>query len=352
MLFRRIDNPERIMAYIRDSDKKNMFLVVKELITLTFNKKEIPYYYFKHLYKKEVTNIFDYLGTKERARIHQSKELQSYELSTIMENKLNFANYCEKHGLNSPTVVGYNFLKRFYFQGNIQKIATKEELVNYYSNIFRKTNLDELFVKPLALLGGKGCFKISPNNLEEQMNEHFEELLSRSYIYTRVVKQHGKINEIHSKSVNTLRLLTLITENGYTEMISAAMRFGIGENVVDNNSAGGFFIGINLKDGTLKTAGWTKSLFGGKKITHHPNSNFQLGGFEVPFFKEACEMVVGYTKYIPNRIIGWDVAIEPTGPTIIEANHNPYFGLSDIAIGGLLKNKHFRKLVVQVNNKK
>ncbi|TGV00700.1 sugar-transfer associated ATP-grasp domain-containing protein [Flavivirga rizhaonensis] len=66
---------------------------------------------------------------------------------------------------------------------------------------------------------------------------------------------------------------------------------------------------------------------------------------EIPFFKEACKEVVNAVKIIPDRFIGWDVAITQNGPIIVEANWDPHIFLSDYAYGGLLKNRHIKRLV-------
>lgn len=62
-------------------------------------------------------------------------------------------------------------------------------------------------------------------------------------------------------------------------------------------------------------------------------------------------MVIEFNEYIPNQVIGWDIAITPDGLTIIEANHNPSLFLSDTANEGLLKNPDFKKLVDEVTNR-
>ncbi|WP_420322291.1 sugar-transfer associated ATP-grasp domain-containing protein [Flagellimonas sp.] len=347
-IFRFVNNPQRIKAYLNDPEKKNILQVIKELITLAFYKKEIPYYYFTHLYKKEVDNIRDYLSTNQRAQIHADVEMNRVEYVSILENKLNFAFYFEKFNLRTPRAIAHNFSNHFFHKGNVQILHTNDDLKNYFRHILRSQEANELFARPLSLLGGKGCFKLTLDNLEEKLNEHKNSLIAQSYLFTEVIKQHPKINEIHRNAVNTIRFLTYITDEGKIEILSAAMRFGIGESVVDNNSSGGFFIKVDKREGTLAKAGWTKPHFGGIKITHHPDTNFKLEGFKIPFYQEACKMVVEYAQYIPHKLIGWDVAVGIDGPTVIEANHNPFLTLSDIGAEGLLRNPSFRSFMEEV----
>ncbi|WP_181899564.1 sugar-transfer associated ATP-grasp domain-containing protein, partial [Flagellimonas nanhaiensis] len=298
-------------------------------------KKEMPYYYFLHLYKKEVKNIKDFLSTKERALVRKDI-VKKYELVSILHNKLSFALYCEIYNLKTPEPILYSLSNNYYYNKKVTTNINNRDLVIYIRDILKNESVDELFVRPLSLFGGTGCFKLTLDNLEATLEEQRESLQNGNYLFTKVVKQHPEINKIQEKSVNTIRMLTHVTDEGKISMLSAVMRFGVGDSVVDNSSAGGFYIPINLKEGTLMSKGWAKTDFGGERITHHPDSKFKLEGFKIPFYKESCEMVIEYTKYIPNKLIGWDVAITPDGPTIIEANDSPYLGLSDIGAGGLL----------------
>ena len=339
------NNPQRIRVFLKDRDKKGVLLIIKEVLMLLFVKKEVPMYYFKHLYKKEITNVFDYLGTAEAARIQRDKGLHKYEHTSIMNNKLNFALYCQNFSLPTPTLLGHNLLKSYFLNGELRTIENKDQLVQYFENLLDASGEDDLFVKPLADYGGKGCLKLSKKKLSRQIDSNMESLLANGHIFSKVVQQHPEIDKIHSKSLNTLRIITYITDENTTEVVSTFMRFGIGESIVDNGSSGGLYVGIGTQKGQLKDYGYKTMTFGGDKVTHHPNSNFRFGGFKIPYFKEACELAVSAVDYFPDRWIGWDIAITPDGPIIIEANDCPDLHMSDVASEGLLKNRHIKNLV-------
>lgn len=88
--------------------------------------------------------------------------------------------------------------------------------------------------------------------------------------------------------------------------------------------------------------------YGGKVIHEHPDSGFTFEGFKVPYFKEACEEVLKGVKVIPDRFIGWDVAITPNGPVIIEANNGPHLPSVEMGYGGLLQNQSIKKLMEEL----
>ncbi len=132
--------------------------------------------------------------------------------------------------------------------------------------------------------------------------------------------------------------------NGDVNIISSFFRMGTAGAVVDNIASGGMFVGIDHNSGTLKQEGYRNLEFGGEVLRNHPDTNFEFMGFKIPYYNEACELVQKATKTIPNRLIGWDVAITPTGPTIIEGNEHPDLYAADLAYGGLLNNEQIKRI--------
>tara|TARA_R110001583_G_scaffold48642_5_gene152346 strand:- start:972 stop:2024 length:1053 start_codon:yes stop_codon:yes gene_type:complete len=342
---RNFENIGRIKVFIKDPNKKSLLKIIKEVIVLMFTKKEIPFYYFKYVYRKDVKNYLDYLSTSEVNAIGSSKLLHKPEYHSLLDNKLFFALFCEKTSLNTPKLISYNLGNTFYYNNTIKQIWNRNELVDFFENVFALSNLEGLFFRPPSEYGGKGCFKLTKKDLKNEIEDKFELFINGYYVHTEIINQHEEINKIHNKSVSTLRIISFITPENTIEIISVFMRFGVGNMVVDNASSGGFSVGINLEDGTLKQAGHYLLEYGGVDIYKQPNSGFKFEGFKVPFFKEACEEVINAVKIIPDRFIGWDIAITPDGPTIVEANKGPHLFMSDYAYGGLLQNAHIKKLL-------
>lgn len=341
-------DPERIKFFFKDSNKKNFLKICKEILVLWATKKEVPMYYFKHLYKKDIKNYRDYLGPKEVRRIHASKELHKLEYTSILHNKLSFTLYCERNCISTPKLIGHNFGSSFFYGNGFHEIASLEELVHFYAGIFSPTGPKAVFFRPLALNGGQGCFKLDRDRFSKQLASEYKNLMQGDYTHTEAITQHKEIDTIYEKSINTLRILTHI-DNSNVDIVSSFLRVGAGGSVVDNGSSGGMFVGIDHKSGTLKRIGYRDMKFGGGEFEKHPDSGFRFEGFQVPFFKEACELAVKTAKHIPDGFIGWDIAITPSGPTIIEGNEDPHLFMSDVAYGGLLKNPFMKKVLARVN---
>ncbi len=339
----------RIKVFFKDPNKKSFLKIIKEVTILAFTKKEIPFYYFKYLYRQNIDNYLDYLSLKEQRKLQNHKQLHHPEYVEILDNKLKFALFGKSNQLATPKMVGYNLKSNFFYGDAEHQISDLNQLGLSYKKLYDNHKVDHLFFRPLSGNGGKGCFKLSKSNLEEELKQKGDTILNSEYIYTKVVEQHQSINQIHDKCINTLRIVTLITFEGAIEIISAFMRFGVGKNAVDNASSGGFFVGINHDDGTLKSKGHFLPQYGGQEIYKHPDSGFKFEGFKIPFYKEACETVINGVKAIPNRFIGWDIAISNMGPVIIEANTKPHMQMSNIADGGMLKNKHIKNVMTELS---
>lgn len=324
--------------------------MMKEVMHLTFLKREVPFYYFKHLYNKNVSNYTDYLSTKEVVAIGKSQVLHRPDLKILFDNKLFFALFCEKSAVNSPRLISHNLRNCFVYRKKNIPITTTEALYDFFKMIFDKENMDSIFLRPLSDFGGKGCIKLVKQTLKKQIDHSFDILLSGNFVHTQVIRQHEKINAIHSKSVNTIRIISLVTPEKEVDLICSFMRFGVGDNVVDNSASGGFFVPVIQELGELNPEGYYTLSFGGNKLDRHPESGFRFEGYKIPFFEEACQEVVKAVKLMPDRFIGWDIAISQEGPVIIEANSDPHIFYTDFCYQGLLKNKNYRNLIAELKN--
>jgi len=343
-----LKDPGRIKVFFKDPDKKNIIKIIKEVLVLWSTKNELPIYYFKYLYKSYVKNYRDYLAPGEARKIHGSGRLHKIEYTSILNNKLNFALYCETYGISTPVLVGHNFGGSFFSGSGIRSISNLTELVNLYGEVFDKIDADAIFFRPLALNGGRGCFMLNRETYTRQLKTEYENLMLGDYTHTEAVEQHPAINAIYGKSINTLRILTHKDKDN-VDIISSFIRLGAGGSIVDNGSSGGLFVGIEQESGALKRTAYRDMKFGGGEFGVHPDTGFRFEDFEIPYFKEACELAEKAARYIPNGFIGWDIALTENGPTIIEGNEDPHLFMSDVAYGGLLKNPKMKKMISNIN---
>ncbi len=348
MLLKRIGN---FRFFFKDSNKKSWSKMFKEILHFWYVKKELPLDYFRRfLYRKEVENYIDYLGYKQYKRIVFSEKLVSREINSILDNKLSMDYYFSSMNLPMPNLTSHNLKNHYCFNSEVRVIKTRKGLIDFFNLVFENNLEKKLFLKPLDSVGGKGVLLLNKQTLEAQVDKYLTDLLNNSFLHQEVIKQHEDINKVYSKSINTLRIETYINNEYEIKILSVIMRFGVGNSIVDNASAGGFYISVNLDTGKLQGIGRQDLVAGGQVYSSHPDTNTKLEGVRIPFFKEACELAKKAAQYLPNRIIGWDIAITPNGPIIIEGNQTPGMDMTDIAYGGYCKHPMVKEMLSIVNS--
>ena len=69
------------------------------------------------------------------------------------------------------------------------------------------------------------------------------------------IYQHRAMSILNPTSVNTIRIIST-RWNQKTCILAAMVRIGVDEQLVDNASSGGTFVGINVAEGTLMKYGY------------------------------------------------------------------------------------------------
>lgn len=139
----------------------------------------------------------------------------------------------------------------------------------------------------------------------------------RDFIIQEIIQQHEVINQLYDKSVNSIRIMSIILD-GEVHIVSSVIRMGRDGSRVDNTSHGGLVCGLT-SDGRLRETGFDKT---GAKWTRHPQGavfkDFQLVGYDkcVNVIRQVAGRL-GTTTHL----ISWDFAIDRDGePVLIEAN--------------------------------
>jgi hypothetical protein len=195
----------------------------------------------------------------------------------------------------------------------------------------------DLFVKPVFGRGGRGAERWdfldgryrSARGEELGIDDLLARLAERSrdmpLLIQRRLINHRDLEPLNNGALSTVRVLTCLNEAGEPELIGAAMRMAIGGNrVVDNLHAGGIAASVDLATGTLGPAsdlgadsrlGWMDS---------HPDGGAPITGTRLPMWDEVCQFALSTHKAFGDRLlVGWDIAITPDGPVLVEGNGSP-----------------------------
>lgn len=285
--------------------------------------------------------IEEYILEREGVTIFWISSVLQWGKIRQLDHKITGWQWLTDKGIAAPKRLGHLIRKNntVIWQKTDEQTGTVQELLSQNDN--------SVFIKPNDGALGKGCAVLQQKNGNLYINE---KLSSTSDLYHTVtepllIEEHIKsvpeLAQFHPSSLNTLRLITMRKPDGSLYLDRAVIRMGVNNSNVDNWSAGGVCVKIN-DDGTLDEYGHFKDISKYPCKTH-PDSNIEFKGFAIPQYHEAVQMVLkAHSKVKRINGMGWDVAISPRGPIIIEMN--PFFMLFQTPCGPLRRTIYTRYL--------
>lgn len=175
----------------------------------------------------------------------------------------------------------------------------------------------ECIAKPNRGEQGKGIYVVS-NDIIANNHHILEELSSCDYILEAKLANCKELDRINHSSLNTLRVYTMLDKTGKPVILNMMLRIGKTGSDVDNWGAGGVAYEINLDEGIVHGYGIDKQCH---KHLKHPGTDFVMPGFKIPQYPKVLEMIEKLCRIDSNsRLVGWDIAITPDGPELIEMN--------------------------------
>lgn len=279
---------------------KNSFLLLIDFIYCYFRYKCLPRQYI--------------IGRFYEKRNFERKKILTYK---------NFCKLIEKHN-NSKEIyklkcknefnkIFDDFIKRDWLLCEENNQLKVEEFINKHNVII---------LKPLNQSMGNGIKKINISEISD-IKKFITELCSHKVLIEECIVQHPDM-QFNNKSVNTIRVNTLSNIHG-TTIINCVLRAGVGDCFVDNYHSGGVIYPIDLELGIIYDTGLGKD---NRKHFIHPKSDIVMLGKRIPnwdILKATVKDAAIKVKDI--KIIGWDIAITPTGVEIIEGNNYPDYEL-------------------------
>jgi len=230
-----------------------------------------------------------------------------WEKASILDNKCFYSSMFK--GINHAENILYRANNLWFSEG---KGPLKQK--DIYDILSR---FDSFFLKEATESeGGIGVSYIDGDDRVERLLDKASKI-SGDIVIQKALTQHKALSDINSSSVNTIRVLSLLTNEG-VKVYSSILRMGIKGAKVDNASSGGITCGIDA-NGKLREFAYTTK---GERFSAHPDSGVVFSGYDIPSFSSVIDLVSKLHPQIPHfRPVSWDIAIDENGtPTLIEAN--------------------------------
>jgi hypothetical protein len=199
----------------------------------------------------------------------------------------------------------------------------------------------DLFSKPSEYWCGIGAnmwrYQSSGKYVNALSGESYtqEALIARLCAESRAEPKSGKIvlqkklsnhpaiaGTLTSGGLATVRLVTCRTPSGAIDFLPPAIRMPIGQAIVDNIAQGGLAAPVDLATGEICGPAMQKDkAVGISRFEKHPDTGVDLIGLQLPRWREVLDLGrQAHVSFPSMPFVGWDIAILPEGPVVLEGN--------------------------------
>lgn len=188
---------------------------------------------------------------------------------------------------------------------------------------------ESFFAKPNHGSCGNGIEKLNVSDFanSQAILDYIRE--KKLVILEEVLPQHPDMARLHPQSVNTLRIVTDLVREDDIRVAYIMVKIGTGGGHCDNSGQGGVICRVDAESGTICSVA-TDDYF--HVFETHPDTGVRFEGYRIPMLNEAVDLAKRAALIVPQlRHVGWDVAITPDGPAIIEGNEYPGTDLCQLA---------------------
>lgn len=267
-----------------------------------------------------------------REELHGFQVAVNSSQAAMCRDKLLFHVHCRHYGL--PVSRLYAILSR-----HASRTETGQSLDGEHAipALIRDVLPSRFIAKPRGGNKGRGIVLMgmeagsAPKSCGE-LTDELRELASgpEDYLVEQQLNIHPDIQRLTgTDAVSTVRIITFASFGSDPLVIGAILRVIANDSLTDNISdfetggySGNLLASPDLASGVIE---WAMAPcpdgVGREFVEVHPVSGEPLPGFRIPLWEEVKALVVRAAGcFLPLRTIGWDVAITPDGPVLIEAN--------------------------------
>ena len=279
----------------------------------------------------------------------------------LLDNKWLFHMHYEQFGLSLPQAYGlYDQGAGFTKTG--KPLTTSEDLRTFFDEVRPRS----LVAKPLGGIMGKQVLILKeiqyqngelqavantgerfnfdqlakmleqPPNVRYYMSGGYKLALT-GYLLEEKLEQHTFLDVLAPYTINTIRVVTFLNHQHDVDVHFTVLRLGRQGNMADNWDRGGISVAIDPTTGVLGE-GIIKPKYGGQWVQVHPDSGVRFTGQQLPYWSQILALCIEAAKVTPKvRTVGWDVAITPAGPVLIEGNPDWDLEMVQVHTNGFLQ---------------
>jgi hypothetical protein len=146
---------------------------------------------------------------------------------------------------------------------------------------------------------------------------------SAPYVLQERLANHPSIARFAPDTLCTVRVVTYRRPGAEPEHLASTFRMAGGSFPADNFSQGGLACRVDDATGELWPAVFKELHDTAVDHLNHPVFGTPIAGFRLPQGERVIDLALRTHRVFPDiPSVGWDVAITPEGPVLIEANYN------------------------------
>lgn len=323
---------ESYLPALRRERSKGTVRIVAEMATLALAWRCLPFHYLRYgLFRRGVT--------RERAMSFLPETVMYYavlprinRMSALLDDKLVFKQVLAADGIPHPRTL--LTLRRGGLYRGDRPLGLSEA-----ADLLRQDSAARLIAKP-ARFGSSGKRIVV---FERQQGEYrsdgrhlaayLDELVREGdWLVEEHLEQAEETAAPHPPSTNTVRVITWFHRTSGPEVLYTMLKTGAGGRPTDNAHTDGLYVRVQ-EDGALDETAWDEQL---RAHAVHPDTGFRFAAGRLPAIEAVRETAVRCAHAFPEvTFAGWDIAVTPGGPAVIEGNSSPGLTIIQRTYGGM-----------------
>ncbi len=247
------------------------------------------------------------------------------------EDKLVFHALLEGLGLPYPEVLALAW-DRPRDLGRLPVYTPAESVIDYLRDGIEypffckpvRSNLGRGAVSVKAYSAESDCFVLGDQTrvAADRFLANLHDPTGYGYLFQRHLQPHPLLAELCGPRASSVRVVMLVGDED-TRVFRMIWKIPVGDNMVDNfaeGRSGNLLAKIDNDSGRIERVVAGMGI-DGREVTRHPDTGATLTGVELPDWSALLEISHrAAAAFATFRWQGWDIAVTPEGPKILEVN--------------------------------